>query len=89
MRLPDKFGVIVNRAVGGGIRDERAKSRLVELETRPIVDLDLDPERLRSRLDDSNGLRMTIVGDKKSLSIRNGRVTERHRLGGGSGFIEQ
>src|SRR5207247_3909910 len=66
-----------------------------EFETRVIVDLDLNSERLRARLDDSNRLRMTIVGDKKSFLVAGvtapgySGMTKRHRLGGGRGFIEQ
>src|SRR4029450_10685888 len=89
VRFLNKIAVIVNRAVGGGILDEGAKNTAVEFEPRVIVGLDLDTERLRTRLNDSNGLRMAIVGDKKSLSIWNHCVTERHRFGGGCGLIEQ
>src|SRR4029450_1675118 len=89
VRFLNKIAVIVNCAVGGGILDECAKNSVVEFETRVIVDLDLDTERLRTRLNDSNGLRMAVVGDNKRFSIWNASVTERHRFGGGCGFIEQ
>ena len=89
MRLPDEIGVVVNGAIRGWVLDECAENGVVEFETRVIVDLDLDPERLRACLDNANRLRMTIVGDEERFSIRCNRVAKRHRFGGGRGFIQQ
>src|SRR5436305_12200862 len=89
MRLPDKFAVIVNRAVGGGILNESAENRVVELKTRVIAGPDLNAEWFRARLNDGNRLGMTIIGDKKRFPIRNNRVTKRHRFSGGRGFVQE
>jgi hypothetical protein len=89
MRMPDKFAVIVNRAVGGGILNESAENRVVELKTRVIAGLDLNAERLRACLNDGNRLGMTIIGDKKCFPIRNNRVTKRHRFSSGRGFVQE
>ena len=87
--LPDEIGVVINCAIGGGILDECAKGRVVEFEARIITDLNLNPERFRSCLDDGDRLRVAIIGDEKSFSIGNNCVTKRHRFGGGSGFVQQ
>src|ERR671936_2677129 len=76
VRLPDQFGVIVNRAVSRGILHERAKNRIVEFEARIIINLDVDPERFRAGLDDLDRLRMTAVRDEKCFAIRCNRMTE-------------
>ena len=84
-----EIGVIVNRAIGSWILDECTKNCVVEFETRVIADFDLDTERFRARLDNSDRLRMTIIGHEESFPIRNDCVTKRHRLGGGCGFVQQ
>ncbi len=71
MRLSDKLGVIVDRAIGRGILNKRAENCAVEFEPRVIADLDLDPERLRAGLNDGNRLGMTIIGNKERLPIWN------------------
>ena len=81
--------VIVNRAVGRGILDERPENRFVEFELRKISHDHFDAERLRARLNDFDRLRVAIVGHEKSCSTPDRGVAERHRFGGGGGFIEE
>ena len=87
--LFNKLGVVINRAVGRRILDERAENGIVQFEPREVVDLNLDSERFRAGADDFDCLRMAIVGDEKSFSIGNGGVTKRHRFGCGGRFVEQ
>ena len=61
---------------------------MVKLELREVVDLNFDAERFRSRTDDFDRFGMTVVGDEKSFSIRNGRVTKRHCFGRARCFVE-
>ena len=89
VRLPDDIGIIVNRTIGRGILDERAKDGAVESKTRVFADLDLDSERLRARLDDGNCLWVTIVGDEEGFPIWRDRMTKRHRFRSGRGFVQQ
>ena len=89
VRLPDEIGIIVNRAIGRGILDERAKDGVVESKTRIIGDLDLDSERLRARLNNGNCLWVTNISDEESFPIWRDRMTKRHRLGRGSRFVQQ
>src|SRR5437870_5431697 len=88
MRLFNELCVIVDRAVCRRILDKRAENRLVELEASVIVDFYVNSKRLGARADNFNRLRVTIVSDEKRFSIRNGRVTKRHRFSGGGRLIE-
>ena len=54
-----------------------------------IADDDFDAERLRARLHDLDGLRMAASRNEESVAPARDRVTERHRFGGGGGFVEQ
>src|SRR6266516_4239008 len=89
MHSRNEFGVIVNRAIGGGILNECAENRVVELKTRVIADLDLNAEWFRACLNDGDCLRVTIICDKKRFPIWNGGVTKRHRLRGSCGFVQE
>ena len=88
MRLFNELCVIVDRAVCRRILDKRAENGVVEFKARVIVDLNFDSEWLRARSDNFDRLRMAIVSDEKGFSIRNGRVTKRHRFSGGGRLIE-
>src|SRR5215831_2007494 len=89
MCLHDEVGIIVDRAISGGILDECAKNALVEFETRVIPDLYLDSEWLRPRLDDGDRLWMTIIGNEERFPIWSDRMTERHCFGGSRGFVQK
>ena len=81
--------VIEDGAVGRGILDESAKNRVVEFELREIAGDNLDAERFRAGLNNLDRLRVAIVRDEESVSAGGNGVTERHRFGGGGGFIEE
>src|SRR6476659_6117200 len=89
MRLPDKFAVIVNRAIGGGILNECAENLVVELKTRVIADFDLDAEWSRACLNDGDCLWVTIICDEERFPIWNSCVAKRHRFRGGRGFVQE
>src|SRR3984893_19562390 len=85
----NELGIVVNSAIGRGILHERAENRFVEFETRVVVNLYFDAERLCTGADDFDRLRMAIVRYEKLFSIRNNRVTKGHGFGRGSGFVKQ
>ena len=85
--LSHKTGVIVNRAIGGGVLNERSKDGLIEFKARIIGDLYLDSERLRARLDDGDCLRMTIICDEERFPIWRDGVTQCHGFRSGGGFV--
>src|SRR5207248_3237236 len=89
MRLPDKFGVVVNRAIGGGILNESAENRVVELKTRVIAGLDLNAPPPPPPPNDGDCLWVTIIGDKEHFPVWNGGVTKRHRFRGGRSFVQE
>src|SRR4029077_3902334 len=93
MRLLDKLGVMVDRAVGRGILNKRAENCAVEFEPRVIANLDFDPERLRAGLKDGNRCGMTIIGNKDRpfaavLTAPGYSVTKRHRCCSSSCFVQ-
>ena len=88
VRLFHKFVVIVNRAAGRRILNERAENAVVEFELREVVDLHFDAERFRACANDFDRFRMTIICDEKSFPTRNRRVTKRHRLRRAGRFVQ-
>src|SRR5437016_1875894 len=89
MRSRNEFGVIVNCAIGGGILNESAENRVVELKTRVIADFDLNAEWFRARLNDGDCLWMAIICDEERFPTWNSCVAKRHRFRGGRGFVQE
>ncbi len=94
MCLPNEIGIVVNRAIGRGILRQRAKNRIVEFETRVIVDLEFDAERFRARANDVDGLRVAVIRDEKRFLVTAGadccnRLAKRHGFGRGRRFVKQ
>src|SRR5436853_244419 len=77
-----------DRAVRRGILNKRAENCAIEFQSRVIAYLDFDPERLRARLKDGNGLWMTMSVNKKRPSVRKDRVTKRHRFSSRRCFVQ-
>ena len=67
MRLLDETGVVVNFAVSVRVLDQRAEDLVAELKGPVVADHDFNAQRAGAGLDDVNGLRMAVCGDKKDI----------------------
>jgi hypothetical protein len=81
-------GVVVNRTERVGILHQRAKNFIRKLKRLVISNEHFNFERVRTVLDDFDGLRMAGFGDEENVAILFEPVRHRHRFGGGGGFVE-
>ena len=91
MKPADKGRVIVNRSVRRRVLEQGPEDRAFKIPSQMIFDDHFDAQGLGSGLDDSDRLRMAILGDKEQFprTIRtDDRPCHRHRFGGGGRFIE-
>ena len=90
MGLRDRRAHVVNQSGCGGILRKNAEVICALQQIRNETNLHFDSERLGARLQHRDRLRMTIAGDQEyvALALRTA-LRKRHRLCGGSRFIEQ
>ncbi len=88
MHRGDERAVVTDVAPGARVLQQRAEALGVGCARRRSGD-DLDAERRRARAHDVDRLRKHIVGDEEALRLApRDAVAQRHRLGGGGGFVE-